>query len=123
MKFRFALVAAFLLLAGSAQAQINPYKGKNAPRLASSDLTLLGQSEQKFLGDTAPTKGASEHWTNAATGAVGSVAYVGPTSRKAGTVKYTCRSLRYEVTLKGRTKPRATRVAWCHMPDGSWKAN
>ena len=123
MKFRFALVAVFLLLAGSAQAQINPYKGKNVPRLASSDLTLLGQSEQKFLGDTAPTKGASENWTNAATGAVGSVAYVGPTSRTVATVKYTCRRLRYEVTLKGRTKPRSTRVAWCHMPDGSWKAN
>ena len=123
MTTRFSLfAAAFLLLAGSAQAQINPFKSnRGAPRLADTDVTLLAQTGKKLLGDTAPTKGSSETWQNDATGAAGNVSYVGPTSRTVGTTKYACRRLRYEVTLKGRKTPRSTRAVWCHMPDGTWK--
>ena len=122
MTSRLALLAAFLLLAGSAQAQINPFQGrKGAPRLADSDVTLLDQTGQKLLGDTKPAKGASETWQNDATGAAGKVDYLGPTSRKVGTTKYACRRLRYEVTLKGAKTARITHVAWCQQPDGAWK--
>ncbi len=121
MTSRFALLVAFLLIAGSAQAQINPFQGhRGAPRLADSDVTLLDQTGQKLLGDTKPTKGASEAWLNNATGAAGKVAYVGPASRKVGTTKFACRRLRYEVTLKDAKKARAARVVWCQQPDGSW---
>ena len=99
MTSRLALLVAFLLLAGSAQAQINPFQGrKGAPRLADSDVTLLYQAGQKLLGDSKPAKGASETWQNDATGAAGRVDYLGPTTRKVGTTKYACRLLR-QVTI------------------------
>ncbi len=124
MKFCIALLAAFLLLAGTAEAQINPFKGnKSAPRLDDSDLPLLEQAGQKLLGHAAPAKGARESWTNDATGNAGTVAYVGPTSRRVGGVTYACRRLKYSVTLKLRPTPRTTTVAWCHLPDGTWKMN
>ena len=124
MTSRLALLAAFLLLAGSAQAQINPFKGhRGAPSLADSDVTLLDQTGQKLLGDTKPAKGASETWQNDATGAAGKVAYVGPTSRKVGTTKFACRRLRYEVTLKDSKTAHTARAAWCQQPDGSWQLN
>ncbi|MDR3663134.1 MAG: hypothetical protein P4L86_22585 [Mycobacterium sp.] len=118
------MLAAFLLLAGSAQAQINPFKGhRGAPRLADSDVTLLDQTGQKLLGDAKPAKGASVTWQNDATGATGKVVYVGPTSRKVGTTKFACRRLRYEVTMKDSKKARTARAAWCQQPDGSWHLN
>ena len=124
MKLSLALFAAFLLLAGSAQAQINPFKGnRSAPRLDDSDLPLLEQAGQKLLGDQAPAKGASETWTNDATGNAGTVTYAGPTSRRVGGATYSCRRLKYSVTLRLRPAPRTTTVAWCHLPDGTWKMN
>jgi surface antigen len=124
MTSRLVLIAAFLLLAGSAQAQINPFKGhRGAPRLADSDLTLLDQTGQKLLGDTKPAKGSSETWQNDATGAAGTVAYLGPATRKIGTTKFACRRLRYTVTVKDAKKARSIRVAWCQQPDGTWKLN
>ncbi len=124
MTSRLALLATFVLLAGSAQAQTNPFQGhRGAPRLADSDVTLLDQTSQKLLGDTKPAKGGTETWQNDATGAAGKVAYVGPTSRKVGTTKYACRRLRYEVTLKDSKKARAIRAVWCQQPDGSWQVN
>ena len=124
MKLSLALFAAFLLLAGSAQAQINPFKGnKSAPRLDDSDLPLLEQAGQKLLGDKAPAKGASESWTNDATGNAGTVSYAGPTTRRAEGATFSCRRLKYTVTLKLRPAPRTTTVAWCHLPDGTWKMN
>ncbi len=129
MPLRLALFAAFLLLAGpllagSAQAQINPFKGRNgAPRLADSDVALLDQSAQKLLVDPAPSPGATEIWQNDATGAGGTVAYLGPSNRTVQGTKYACRRLKYVVTLKDRPTPRSLRAAWCHLPDGTWKLN
>ena len=124
MTSRLALLAAFLLLAGSAQAQINPFRDhKGAPRLVDLDLTLLGQAGQKLLGEPEPAKGASETWQNDATGAAGTITYLGPTTRKVGTTKYACRRLRYGVTVKDSKKARSLRVAWCQLPDGTWKLN
>ena len=75
---------ALLLVAGTAHAQFNPYKGNRAvPRLEGSDLTAMEAAGQKLLGPTARATGASEAWRNDATGAFGKVIYVGPTSRKA----------------------------------------
>jgi surface antigen len=122
MTSRLALLAAFLLIAGSAQAQINPFQGrKGAPRLADSDVTLLFQTGQKLLGDIKPAKGASETWQNDATGSAGRVDYLGPTTRKVDATKYACRLLLYEVTVKGAKTARTTRAAWCRLPDGTWK--
>ena len=124
MKLCFAVFAAFLLLAGGAQAQINPFKGnKSAPRLDDTDLPLLDQAAQKLLGEQAPAKGASEAWNNDATGDAGTVTYVGPTSRTVKGAKYACRRLKYTVTLKLRPAPRSTNVAWCRLPDGTWEMN
>jgi len=115
------LLLAPLVLASGAQAQINPYRGnRNAPRLA--DIALLGQAGQKLLGNPAPAKGASETWSNDATGASGTVAFIGPSRRSAHGTSYACRRLQYVVTLRNRPDPRTTRLDWCRLPDGTWKA-
>lgn len=124
MKLRLALICAFVLLAGSAQAQINPFKGNNgAPRLADSDLPLMDEARQKLLGDEAPAVGTSEAWKNEATGDSGTVTYLGPTKRTVAGTTYDCRRVKYSIMLKVRKTPRTARVAWCHLPDGSWKMN
>ena len=126
MTLRPALLAALLsgvvLSAGAAQAQINPFKTtKGAPQLDDSDLPLLEQAGSKLLAETAPARGASETWRNEATGAAGTVTFLGPTHRTVRGQTYACRRLQYDVTLKDRPTPRTTRVAWCQLPDGAWK--
>jgi surface antigen len=124
MHLRLLLLVLLLLPAGAAQAQINPFKGnRGAPKLADSDLTLLEQAGRKLLGDTAPAAGTVETWQNEATGAAGTVTYVGPVSRTVQGTKYACRRVKYAVLLKDRPTPRTTRAAWCRLPDGTWKLN
>ena len=125
MNIRLALLLpAFLLAAASAQAQINPFRhSQNAPPLVDSDLAMLEQAGQKLLTDEAPAPGASQVWQNDATGAGGTITYVGPTKRKVAGTTYACRKVNYSVTVKTRHTPRTTSVAWCHQADGSWKIN
>ena len=125
MKIRLVLLLpGFLLAAASAQAQINPFRhNQNAPPLADTDLAMLEQAGQKLLTDAAPAPDTSEIWQNDATGAGGTVTYIGPTKRKVAGVTYACRKMKYSVTLKTRPAPRITVVAWCHQADGSWKLN
>ena len=123
MTCRLALLAAFLLLAGSAQAQINPFRGKTAaPRLADSDLPLLDQAGRKLLGDKAPNPDTSEVWQNDATGAGGTVTYIGPSHRKVGDATYACRRLKYSVTQKGRPTPRTARLSGATCRTGAGRS-
>jgi surface antigen len=115
-------LAALLLAAGSAQAQINPFRGqKQAPRLAQSDIAQMGQATQRLLDVEAPAPGSIEAWNNEATGAAGKVTYVGPRTPTVRGQKQTCRRLKYDATPRGAHTARVVQVNWCRQPDGKWK--
>jgi surface antigen len=111
-----------LLLTGTAEAQVNPFKSaKNAPKLDDQDLTLLDEAAHRILDAATPAKGAVETWRNTASGASGKIYYVGPTRQTVRRTEYDCRRLQYDIVVKGRERPHTTSVDWCHDVDGSWK--
>jgi surface antigen len=119
---RLAVVAAILILASAAHAQVNPYRSsKNAPHLDDQDMTLLDEASHRILDAATPAKGAVETWRNEASGASGKIYYVGPIKQTVRRTEYECRRLQYDVSVKGRERPHSTTVNWCREVDGTWK--
>ncbi|CAH2603970.1 17kDa_Anti_2 domain-containing protein [Rhodovastum atsumiense] len=116
------VIIALLLLAGTAQAQVNPWRNnRTAPRLTEADTALMHQAAQKLLDAPNPPVGRIEHWSNAETGAAGTVTFRGPRSHTAQGQNFACRHLEYTTTVHGRSGERSAEVDWCRTKDGSWK--
>ncbi len=99
-----------------AHAQINPFKGKG-PRLEPSDTALMDRAASPLFQADTIKPGASNTWSNPATGNSGAVTIKG--ERQVQTML--CRNVQYDITVKARPGARTYLVDWCRTQDGTWK--
>ena len=117
---RLIVIALLVLAASPAEAQVDPFHTVRGKWLEPSDLALLGAAAEHLLDAQVPAIGAVEKWSNAETGAAGSVAYLGPTTSVVQGKRQACRKLHYEASVKGRPEERRINLEWCRQPDGNW---
>jgi surface antigen len=108
-----------LLLIGLSQAafaQINPFRNSSGTPLNGDDMAALNQATVSLLERQQLTAGATETWSNAKSGASGTITAGDPAQRKG----LACRVLRYQNTVPGPNPTRNVTVTWCKTKDG-WK--
>lgn len=110
----FLLVA--LTLAAPVSAQINPFRGSKATPLNKEDLTALNDATQRLLNRSPLAAGDSESWSNAQSGASGTVTAGAAVQRKG----MTCRKATHKNTVPGPRAERSVTLTWCKTKDG-WK--
>jgi len=115
-KLLFGLALLPLFGAGTAHAQINPFKG-DGPKMQLADIALMDRAAESLIEGGGFTVGDSNSWKNAATGWSGSVTAVATTKRQG----LSCRVLDYAISPPTRDASRTLRATWCQTKDGTWK--
>ncbi|HXT82361.1 MAG TPA: hypothetical protein VN702_22555 [Acetobacteraceae bacterium] len=116
------LLGAGLTLAGPANAQINPFgKTRSNAQLSQSDLAMMNAAAERVYTAKPPVEGASQTWSNPATGAFGKVTLLHAYRGKYRGENYDCRKVQYDVTIKGQYKPGEYVVNWCDVLSEGWK--
>jgi surface antigen len=111
-----AALFAVVCIAGSASAQINPFRGSNATPLTREDLAALNDASTRLLNRSTLTAGETDVWRNDASGARGVITAGQPVRHKG----LACRVLTYEATVPGPRPDRASALTWCKTKSG-WK--
>ena len=111
-----ALLLLVFCLAQPALAQINPFRGTKGTPLNNDDIAALIDATNHLLDRPQLAKGDSEKWSNAKSGAKGTVTAGDPTSRKG----LACRVMSYRVSVPGPEAERTRTLTWCKTKDG-WK--
>ncbi len=101
-----------------ALAQINPFRSsKYGPQLSGDDLNQMLASIARLNAESSIRVGASEGWSNPATGSHGS----STVARIFNSAGLPCHLLHHEIAAQGRTPPRPYDLTWCRTADGTWK--
>jgi surface antigen len=120
MKHTFGLLVMLgaISFAVPAMAQINPFKNnRTGANLSATDLDLLGSSIDKLNRDPKLATGASEKWSNPATGSYGT-----STVTKVFEQGHTpCHTMHHDVFTQGKSPARGYDLTWCRTAKGQWR--
>lgn len=105
-----------MCLASPAFAQINPFRGSGDTRLNAEDLAALTEATNRLLDRPQLVAGGTEPWSNAQSGASGTVMAGDPVRRQG----MACRVVRYQISVPGPNPERNVSLTWCKTKDG-WK--
>jgi hypothetical protein len=105
-----------LAISSAAQAQINPFRGKQT-RLSSEDLTIMNRTAADLYQADGIAPGSSAPWDNPKTGNSGVVS-IRNTSTQHGML---CHLVNYQVRVKGAANARDYDVTWCRTSSGEWR--
>lgn len=104
--------------AGSAHAQINPFRGYHGPALTKEDLRTGHDAAAKLLTEDHAEVGRSEEWSGPASGNGGTISVQKEFRRKG----MSCRTLKSLVRYKDSTRPQRTwNLDVCQIKSGEWK--
>jgi surface antigen len=103
-----------LSLALPAAAQINPFRGTNAPPMSKADLDQMFNATQRLNERNPLMVGNSEKWEGETSGTV----HVERIFRAHGT---DCHAMSYHLIRPVSPKSRTYKMTWCRAPDGKWK--
>lgn len=114
----FALSAVLVgaCLAQPASGQISPFRGSTGEPLRQDDINALTEATNRLLDRPQLVEGATDTWSNPASGASGTITAGKPVSRQ----NLSCRILQYQILGPGTRPPRNYTTTWCKTPDG-WK--
>lgn len=110
------LFAGVALGAGTAHAQVNPFKG-GGPRPQAADLALMDKAAEGLIQDVGFLPDEKHSWANSATGWASTVTAVKRAKRRS----LTCRVLDYTFTYTGQLGEGARQPTWCQTKDGTWR--
>ena len=104
-------------LAAPAGAQINPFGTHSADNLDADDRRLAEEAASKVYLAQAASIGATQSWSNSASGNSGTVTLV----RLHDYRGMPCRTLEHRVQVKTRTEPLVFHLDRCKTDTGEWK--
>lgn len=119
MRFRLVaagLAAVLLLVSAAAVAQINPF-GRTGFELTSGDAEALGAASRKILDNPDAPIGQKESWSNAQSGAQGTVQYEKSFSYK----DLPCRRLQHDIIVPRASNDYRFIIDYCRIESGEWK--
>lgn len=112
------LMMALTLIAGSAFAQINPWRGSKAGEfLSADDLDALLASVNQLNRSANVAVGAAEPWRNPRSGSQGVSTITGLTQHGG----MNCHVIRHQFSVRKSTTPSQYDLTWCLTPAGEWK--
>ncbi len=103
-------------LSQAAMAQINPFRGTRGTPLNDADIAALTAATNRLLDQPQLSVGATDSWSNPASGASGTVTAGNAVHRKG----MACRIIRYVNSSPGPRGQRSANLTWCKTKDG-WK--
>ena len=110
-----AAFAALIVLPGTAQAQINPFRG--GPGLSPEDNRLLFDSIGRLNAAEPAKVGRSEAWSNPQTNTSGTSTIL-RVFRSGGMAGHLVRN---HIVVAGQPRGHDYRLTWCRTPSGEWK--
>jgi surface antigen len=110
-------VASIFVFESSASAQINPFARSSGGSVTKDDLQFIEAASSKLYKTDNPQVGATERWSNPATGNAGTVSLV-QVFEKDG---MPCRKLRHSIAIKGSKDPQIYIFNRCRVQSGEWK--
>lgn len=113
----FALAAVLMAASVPGRAAGVRLLGPKSTGLTQQDTTLLSGSIARLNRQRDLKVGATDTWSNAATGSRGENV-VTKIFHEGGT---TCHELRHQIVVKGHEPARSYTLTWCRVPDGDWK--
>jgi hypothetical protein len=105
-----------LVISSAAQAQINPFRGKQT-RLSSEDLAIMNQTAAGLYQADGIAPGSSASWSNPKSGNSGVVSIRNTTTQHG----MLCHLVNYQAKFKGEANPRSYNVTWCRTASGEWR--
>jgi hypothetical protein len=111
-----SLVLIATCLAPPVLAQVNPFRGSRGTPLNAEDIAALTEATNRLLDRPQLVAGGTEPWSNAQSGASGTVTAGDPVRRQG----MACRMLRYQMSVPGPNPERSVNLTWCKTKDG-WK--
>ncbi len=103
-------------LSQPAFGQVNPFRGSRGTPLKAEDIAALTDATNRLLDRPDLAAGDAETWSNAQSGASGTVT-AGDAVKRHGLA---CRVVRYKNTVPGAVPERTATLTWCKTKDG-WK--
>lgn len=110
------LATAMIAVGASAVAQINPF-GHSGGSVSKDDTKYIEAASSKIYKADNPQIGATEKWSNPATGNSGTVSLM-QVFEKDG---MPCRKLRHNIKIQGQKDPVVYIFSRCRMKSGEWK--
>lgn len=112
-----AALAACVLLATTAQAQINPFRSYRGRGLSPEDNRLLFESIARLNAAEPSRAGRSETWSNPQTKSSGTSTIL----RVFHSGGMACHLVRHHIVAAGHQPGSNYHLTWCRTPGGEWK--